>query len=83
MDKISVSDLDPDQVAVNMLLTHAFVSSLVSYVLESLLRMQSKFSVLRIRIRDPVLFWPLGPDPGSRMGKIGIRIRDKNLVPYF
>jgi hypothetical protein len=50
-----------------LLLSHAFVSSLVPSVLESSLRMLSKFSVLRIRIWEPVLFLP--PDPGSEMGK--------------
>ncbi len=44
------------------------------------------FTVFRIRIRDPVPFWPL--DPGSGMGKksrsrSGIRIQDEHPVSYF
>ncbi len=35
--------------------------------------------VLRIRIRDQVPFWPLGPDPGSGIGFSGSRIPN----PYF
>jgi hypothetical protein len=43
-------------------------------------------AVLRIRIRDPVPFWPL--DPGSGVGKklgsaSGIRIRDEQPGSYF
>jgi hypothetical protein len=34
---------------------------------------------LRIRIRDPVFFWPLDPDPGYRTQEI----RDKHLGSYF
>ncbi len=37
------------------------------------------FTVLRVRIRDPVLFWPLDPGPG--MGKI--RIRDDCPRSFF
>ncbi len=39
-------------------------------------------AVLRIRIRDPVPFWPLDPDPGSGIGffpDLGSRIP----TPYF
>ncbi len=39
-------------------------------------------TVLRIRIRDPMPFWPL--DPGSGRGKkIKIRIRDEHPGSYF
>ncbi len=43
-------------------------------------------AVLRIRIRDPVPFWPM--DPGSGMGKTTwsrsrIRIRDEHSESYF
>ncbi len=43
-----------------------------------------KKAVLRIRIRDPVSFWPL--DPGSGMGKksgSGFGIRDEQPGSYF
>ncbi len=36
----------------------------------------SEMVVLRIRIQDPVIFWPLDPGSVYRMGKIWIRIRD-------
>jgi hypothetical protein len=45
---------------------------------------QDQGSVLRIRIRDPVLFWPL--DPGSGMGRksaSGSGIRDEQPGSYF
>ncbi len=42
--------------------------------------------MLRIRIRDPVPFWPLYPDPGSGMGiksGCGSGIRDEQPWSYF
>ncbi len=46
-----------------------------------------KKPVLRIRIRDPVPFWPLDPDPGSGIGFFripdpGSRIPDPNPICF-
>jgi hypothetical protein len=39
-------------------------------------------SVLRIRIRDPVLFYPLDPESGSVMNFFGSRISDPGSKGY-